>query len=102
MKCKECKFRCHTQCQGRVPPSCGLPEDLLQHFMDQLASDGSPILPRAHQEKRLLMCNRGPYEHINLSIWNSSSRCKIVHIQLKEHDLINILKGSAAQLNKLV
>jgi len=47
MKCKECKFRCHTHCQNLVPPSCGLPEDLLQHFMDQLASDGSPILPRS-------------------------------------------------------
>merc|ERR1740128_1420695 len=34
-------------CQEIVPPSCGLPEDLLQHFMDQLASEGSPILPRS-------------------------------------------------------
>ena len=68
MKCKECKFRCHTHCQSLVPPSCGLPEDLLQHFMDQLASDGSPILPRAHQHN----LNQPPF-HSSSSSCNSST-----------------------------
>jgi len=46
LKCKECKFRCHGDCEKLVPPSCGLPEDLLQHFMNHISSEGSPIMPR--------------------------------------------------------
>jgi len=45
MKCKECKKRYHTHCQQHVPPSCGLPEPLLQHFMN--ATNLSPILSRS-------------------------------------------------------
>ena len=29
LKCKECKFRCHAACEQSVPPSCGLPDQLL-------------------------------------------------------------------------
>ena len=28
-----------------MPPSCGLPEDLLRHYINQLTKEGSPILP---------------------------------------------------------
>ena len=45
MKCKECKYRCHRDCEASVPPSCGLPEDLLRHYINQLTKEGSPILP---------------------------------------------------------
>jgi kinase suppressor of Ras 2 len=46
LKCKECKFRCHRDCELHVPPSCGLPEDLVTFYMNQLSKEGSPILPR--------------------------------------------------------
>ena len=45
LKCKECKYRCHRDCESHVPPSCGLPEDLLRHYINQLTKEGSPILP---------------------------------------------------------
>ena len=32
LKCKECKYKCHKECEGKVPPSCGLPQELLLHF----------------------------------------------------------------------
>eukprot|EP00092_Neocalanus_flemingeri_P041743 GFUD01045464.1.p1 GENE.GFUD01045464.1~~GFUD01045464.1.p1 ORF type:complete len:922 (-),score=231.77 GFUD01045464.1:277-3042(-) len=47
LKCKECKFRCHTQCEHQVPPSCGLPEQLLQEYFEHITKEGSPSLPRA-------------------------------------------------------
>ncbi|XP_057295480.1 kinase suppressor of Ras 1-like isoform X1 [Hydractinia symbiolongicarpus] len=31
-KCKECGFKCHKKCKRKTPPSCGLPEKLLNHF----------------------------------------------------------------------
>ena len=68
MKCKECKFRCHTLCQSLVPPSCGLPDDLLQHFMHHLTSEGSPILPRS-QPTSLVQ----PPFHSSSSSCNSST-----------------------------
>lgn len=45
LKCKECKFRCHRDCESQVPPSCGLPEDLLRHYISQITKEGSPIMP---------------------------------------------------------
>ena len=68
MKCKECKFRCHTLCQSLVPPSCGLPDDLIQHFMHHLTSEGSPILPRS-QPTSLVQ----PPFHSSSSSCNSST-----------------------------
>jgi len=47
LKCKECKFRCHTQCEQQVPPSCGLPEQLLHLYFEHITKEGSPSLPRA-------------------------------------------------------
>ena len=47
LKCKECKFRCHTQCEASVPPSCGLPEQYLETFLKHLETNkSSPSLPR--------------------------------------------------------
>ncbi|OQR68073.1 kinase suppressor of Ras 1-like [Tropilaelaps mercedesae] len=31
-KCRECKFRCHRDCVDKVPPSCGLPNELVDVF----------------------------------------------------------------------
>ncbi|XP_055680895.1 kinase suppressor of Ras 2 [Lutzomyia longipalpis] len=30
LKCKECKYRCHKDCEPSVPPSCGLPPKLFK------------------------------------------------------------------------
>ncbi|CAL4097103.1 unnamed protein product, partial [Meganyctiphanes norvegica] len=34
LKCKECSFKCHRECETKVPPSCGLPHELLKIFAD--------------------------------------------------------------------
>lgn len=34
LKCKECSFKCHHECATKVPPSCGLPHELLKIFAD--------------------------------------------------------------------
>merc|ERR1711962_1274094 len=63
LKCKECKYRCHRDCESHVPPSCGLPEDLLRHYINQLTKDGSPILTRlpvASTDPNLIASLRGP------------------------------------------
>ena len=38
LKCKECKYRCHQDCESQVPPSCG--EELLRQYINQLVKDG--------------------------------------------------------------
>lgn len=32
LKCKECKYKCHRECEGKVPPSCGLPQEFVEEF----------------------------------------------------------------------
>ncbi|XP_022911257.1 kinase suppressor of Ras 2 isoform X2 [Onthophagus taurus] len=32
LKCKECKYKCHRECEDKVTPSCGLPPELLDEF----------------------------------------------------------------------
>lgn len=32
LKCKECKYKCHRECEDRVTPSCGLPIEYLDEF----------------------------------------------------------------------
>ncbi|XP_058807431.1 kinase suppressor of Ras 2 isoform X2 [Phymastichus coffea] len=48
LKCKECKYKCHKECESKVPPSCGLPQELIDEFKRTLQADGmvsvSPIL----------------------------------------------------------
>ena len=63
LKCKECKFRCHTQCEAQVnlfaivnivaiiqpplsssvqvPPSCGLPAELLEIYWEHMKVNSS-------------------------------------------------------------
>ncbi|XP_064092087.1 kinase suppressor of Ras 2-like isoform X3 [Macrobrachium nipponense] len=40
LKCKECHFKCHRECESKVPPSCGLPHEFLQIFTDTLKKGG--------------------------------------------------------------
>uniref|UniRef100_T1J2I7 Kinase suppressor of Ras 2 n=1 Tax=Strigamia maritima TaxID=126957 RepID=T1J2I7_STRMM len=56
-KCKECKFRCHRDCVEKVPPSCGLPNEMLNIYMQTLQNDGdhSPLLSRAPLSSPMLL-----------------------------------------------
>lgn len=47
LKCKECKYKCHRDCESKVPPSCGLPREFVDEFKRTVQADGinaSPIL----------------------------------------------------------
>lgn len=41
LRCKECKYLCHRDCQDKVPPSCGLPKGFLQVFKQTLNQDNN-------------------------------------------------------------
>lgn len=41
LKCKECKYTCHKECEDKVAPSCGLPQELLDEFKKKLSMEGS-------------------------------------------------------------
>ncbi|KAK0160339.1 hypothetical protein PV328_007762 [Microctonus aethiopoides] len=69
LKCKECKYKCHKDCESKVPPSCGLPQKLFDEFKRTLQADGmpnaSPILtklgitsPNHHTSNFLSSLNR--------------------------------------------
>ncbi len=54
LKCRECKFKCHRDCESRVPPSCSLPDDLVEYYVKQRTKDGSPIMPSVRQQGGVL------------------------------------------------
>ncbi|XP_032674080.1 kinase suppressor of Ras 2 isoform X1 [Odontomachus brunneus] len=69
LKCKECKYKCHRDCESKVPPSCGLPQELFDEFKRTVQADGminaSPILskpgitsPNHHNSNLLASLNR--------------------------------------------
>ncbi|XP_076062755.1 kinase suppressor of ras isoform X2 [Oratosquilla oratoria] len=41
LKCKECNFKCHKECESKVPPSCGLPVEFLKMFEKHLKGPDS-------------------------------------------------------------
>ncbi|XP_050302569.1 kinase suppressor of Ras 2 isoform X2 [Anthonomus grandis grandis] len=41
LKCTECKYSCHRECQEKVPASCGLPNGLLKEFIKNYAGTQS-------------------------------------------------------------
>eukprot|EP00095_Tigriopus_kingsejongensis_P004556 maker-scaffold1671_size31647-snap-gene-0.10 protein:Tk04556 transcript:maker-scaffold1671_size31647-snap-gene-0.10-mRNA-1 annotation:"kinase suppressor of ras 1" len=47
LKCTECKFKCHRDCETKVPPSCSLPDVLAEYYLRSITGtkDGSPIHP---------------------------------------------------------
>ncbi|XP_043464776.1 kinase suppressor of Ras 2 [Leptopilina heterotoma] len=51
LKCKECKYKCHRDCASKVPPSCGLPQELIDEFKKTLQADSmvnvSPVLNKS-------------------------------------------------------
>lgn len=40
LKCKECKYKCHRECEDKVAPSCGLPPELLDEFKKKWPMEG--------------------------------------------------------------
>ncbi|CAG9774043.1 unnamed protein product [Ceutorhynchus assimilis] len=43
MKCRECKYCCHRDCQEKVPPSCGLPHGYLTAFIENYEGNQGSI-----------------------------------------------------------
>ncbi|KAI5719107.1 hypothetical protein M8J76_005221 [Diaphorina citri] len=41
LKCKDCKYKCHKDCQPKVPPSCGLTQEIVDVYKEML-SNGHP------------------------------------------------------------
>lgn len=39
LKCIECKYRCHKDCESSVPPSCGIPPELMNEFKQTFGID---------------------------------------------------------------
>lgn len=44
LKCKDCKYTCHRECEDKVAPSCGLPQEFLDEFKKKLSMEGGKIL----------------------------------------------------------
>lgn len=40
LKCRECKFKCHRECEVSVPPSCGLPSEYMDEFKRRMIPSG--------------------------------------------------------------
>lgn len=41
LKCIECKYSCHNDCEASVPPSCGVQRDLIAEFKQTFNQDAS-------------------------------------------------------------
>ncbi|KAJ8923037.1 hypothetical protein NQ315_001585 [Exocentrus adspersus] len=58
LKCKECKYTCHRECEDKVAPSCGLPPEFLDEFKKKLSMEGqvfvSPTTGRASNAKNIM------------------------------------------------
>nr|CAI5823630.1 unnamed protein product [Callosobruchus analis] len=59
LKCKECKYTCHRDCEDKVAPSCGLPPELLDEFKKKLSMETgqvfvSPTTGRASNAKNIM------------------------------------------------
>lgn len=88
LKCKECKYRCHKECEPFVPMSCSLPPSLFDEFQrslndrDVFFSTSSPnalkagpnLFGRRHERKRSsATTHTGPDSSSTGSSCNSSS-----------------------------
>ncbi|KFM62098.1 Kinase suppressor of Ras 2, partial [Stegodyphus mimosarum] len=68
-KCKECKYRAHKQCVSKVPPSCGLPNELVDVFVQTIRNDEnrSPMVSRTHVASPANMVRQQQQQLISLS-----------------------------------
>ncbi|KAK4298539.1 hypothetical protein Pmani_001120 [Petrolisthes manimaculis] len=83
LKCKECSFKCHRECEPKVPPSCGLPNEYLQIFTHTLrvgrGTPGNDVFPpplRSNMSYTQPASNipfQGPDSSSNTSSCNSST-----------------------------
>lgn len=48
LRCKECKYKCHRDCEDKVPPSCGLPQELVAIFKQTIQNQS--LSSTAHSE----------------------------------------------------
>ncbi|XP_076755836.1 kinase suppressor of ras isoform X2 [Xylocopa sonorina] len=54
LKCRECRYKCHRDCEPKVPPSCGLPQELIDEFKRTVQGDDVVL-----DEKGVTLENRG-------------------------------------------
>ncbi|CAL8071369.1 unnamed protein product [Orchesella dallaii] len=58
LRCKECKFKCHRDCEPKVPPSCGLPTEFIDEFVRQLREGENPgirnLIPASPNQKWMM------------------------------------------------
>lgn len=43
LKCKDCKYTCHKECEDKVAPSCGLPQEYLDEFKKNFPMEGGKV-----------------------------------------------------------
>ncbi|CAG9856573.1 unnamed protein product [Phyllotreta striolata] len=73
LKCKECNYTCHRDCEDKVTPSCGLPAELLNEFKKNMTMDGgnpfiSPTPSRATGKTIINLYRRRKNSHPQNSI----------------------------------
>ncbi|GLH03371.1 Uncharacterized protein GBIM_09289 [Gryllus bimaculatus] len=68
LKCKECKYKCHRECEPKVPPSCGLPRDFLDYFSKSL------VQPEVFLPNQSPSMGRGPGSSSAVTIWSERSK----------------------------
>lgn len=73
LKCKECKYRCHKDCEPSVPPSCGLPQKLFKAINPSPNMNRTAVARRAHQQQTAGLSYHGPDSSSAGSSCNSSS-----------------------------
>lgn len=50
LKCIECKYSCHKDCESSVPPSCGVPPELMTEFKQTFNLDTTNQVPQPSPE----------------------------------------------------
>ncbi|XP_059610312.1 kinase suppressor of Ras 2 [Phlebotomus argentipes] len=75
LKCKECKYRCHKDCEQSVPPSCGLPQKLFKAInpSPNMNRTAGGVPRRGHQQQHAGLPYHGPDSSSAGSSCNSSS-----------------------------
>ena len=58
LKCMECKYRCHRECEPQVPHSCGLPEEFVNFYVNQMQQGNVPNMPSRLPQNTTDLFNR--------------------------------------------
>jgi len=72
LKCKECKYKCHRECESKVPPSCGLPQELFDEFKRSVQGDGAYKLCNFNTVLTKCKLFSDVFLHYNMDIKNDS------------------------------